>query len=138
MNQGNTSLGGMMGAYQNASARSYQSGRKTSITPTPAGYILDRKLSQDTGRNLSLYDNNGEYVLDVEQPKPCTPPKELFYDSGYRVESDPEMQKRLKERHRKTQDIMQSAHKSIHSIHSSDDEAVRKYSISALPDMDTS
>ena len=34
---------------------------------------------------------------------------------------------------------MQSAHKSIQSIHSSDDEAVRKYSISALPDMmDTS
>ena len=66
------------------------------MTPNPHSKnkmtILDRKGSVDTGYSTSQIGGieQGEYNFD-EQPRPITPPKELFYDSGYNVESDPEM-----------------------------------------------
>lgn len=97
------------------------------MTPNPHSKskwtMIDRKGSVDTGYSSSHLGGmeQGEYSLD-EQPRPITPPKELFYDSGYNIESDPDMKNRLRERHRKTQEVMQTAGRSIMSVASSDDD----------------
>lgn len=68
----------------------------------------------------------------MEQIRPLTPPKQLFYDSTYNVESDPEFKRKLTKRHLKSIEMMHSREKSIAS---SEDERGRE-PLSRLSDME--
>ena len=49
----------------------------------------------------------------MEQIRPLTPPKKMFYDKNYNVESDPEFKRKLTNRHLKSIEMMHSREKSV-------------------------
>jgi hypothetical protein len=59
----------------------------------------------------------------MEQIRPLTPPKQMFYDKNYNVESDPEFKRKLTNRHLKSIEMMHSREKSVQS---SEDERGRE------------
>ena len=70
----------------------------------------------------------------MEQIRPLTPPKELFYDDTYNVESDPEFRTKM---HNRRQMSIDSIAKRAESIVSSDDEKIRDFQ-SRLSDIEHS
>ena len=69
--------------------------------------------------------NNSTLIGDsMEQIRPLTPPKELFYDNTYNVESDPEFKTKMLNRRQMSIDKIA---RRAESIASSDDEKGRDF-----------
>jgi hypothetical protein len=61
--------------------------------------LPDYDVNSQAHRNSSIATNNNQSMDQIEPMRPVTPPKDLWYQDDYKLESDPEMQRKMSKWH---------------------------------------